>query len=362
MPRMPKGMFRRKRKDGTLGDSWYTRVVVPGREHRKLVCLGPDGEKAKAKFYRLRSGDVPLSSLTLGQWADQWLKTKAREKRCARYHADTEARIKNYIKPALEHVPLSHLDGRAGMKRLDDFKESLTTDLGRYETKRLELKPETVRHILSDLRAILGRAEQLGMIERSPVKFYSHDDPYVTPVSRGLPRPLLPEEAEAVKAIRDPHGFVCRLGIATGLDWCELTRLQASDFKWVHHREHGRVLVLTMQKRLKTKTLTCQIPVHGNIVGEILIRVGLLVPFSSASSFNKTVRRLSGVEGFQVKRMRHTFASNYLAHGGKIENLRKLMGHTSYATTGINADLMQDAIIEDAYRVFSVASSVAGRL
>src|SRR5206468_5853070 len=53
---------------------------------------------------------------------------------------------------------------------------------------------------------------------------------------RGMPklreRPpdrLTDEEADRLRALPDPHGFVCRLALGTGLPWGELCGAQAAD-------------------------------------------------------------------------------------------------------------------------------------
>lgn len=47
----------------------------------------------------------------------------------------------------------------------------------------------------------------------------------------------------------------------------------------------------------------------------------------------KRVRRMTGVEGFHVHQMRHTFACQWLERGGSLAALQQVLGHASITTT-----------------------------
>ena len=42
------------------------------------------------------------------------------------------------------------------------------------------------------------------------------------------PDRLTDEEAQQLRELPEPYGFICRLALGTGLRWGELTRAQAS--------------------------------------------------------------------------------------------------------------------------------------
>lgn len=100
--------------------------------------------------------------------------------------------------------------------------------------------------------------------------------------------------------MREPYGFVVRLGLGTGLRWGEMTRLQASDV------DGKGVLVVSLTKSRKVR----RIPLPASLLAEIRQRVGRLVPFSESGSFARVARKLSGVERFHVHMLRHTFAAH----------------------------------------------------
>jgi integrase len=85
---------------------------------------------------------------------------------------------------------------------------------------------------------------------------------------------------------------------------------------------------------------------------EIRGHVGRLVPYAEGSpgSFNRTVKRRSGVAGFHVHQLRHTFACWYLERGGQLAALQAILGHASILTTMRYAALLDEMVQRDAQR------------
>jgi len=152
------------------------------------------------------------------------------------------------------------------------------------------------------------------------------------------PDRLTNEQASALKALPEPYGFACRLGLGTGLRWAELTRVQASDlergFLVVHQTKSGRVR---------------RVPLGQRLLGEVSTHVGRLVPFAGSSSgvFARTVRRLSGIAGFHPHQMRHTFACYWLEQGGSLAALQQILGHASIVTTQRYARLTDEIVMAE---------------
>lgn len=88
------------------------------------------------------------------------------------------------------------------------------------------MAPASVAHVLSDVRCLFNWCEDAGLVERSP--FPRRVMPRL---QERLPDRLTDEEAAQVAALPDPHGFVVRFALGTGLRWGELTRAQAADVK-----------------------------------------------------------------------------------------------------------------------------------
>jgi integrase len=162
------------------------------------------------------------------------------------------------------------------------------------------------------------------------------------------PDRLTDGEAQRLRELSEPHGFVCRLALGTGLRWGELTRAQASDlergFLVVHRTKSGKVR---------------RVPLVPELLAEIRMRVGRLVPFAEKSpgSFAQAVRRATGIDGFHVHQMRHTFACQWAERGGNLAALQQALGHASIETTQRYARLSDEAVMREAARI---SESVSG--
>jgi len=166
------------------------------------------------------------------------------------------------------------------------------------------------------------------------------------------PDRLTDEEADRLRQLREPYGFVCRLGLATGLRWGELTRAQGSDVK--RFRAPGSEMEQAYIEVSQTKSKRVRrVPVPPELLRELRNRVGRLVPFAEGSpgSFAKAVRRATGLAGFHVHQMRHTFACQWLVRGGTLAALQQLLGDASIVTTQRYAKLSDEAVMREAQRL-----------
>ena len=163
------------------------------------------------------------------------------------------------------------------------------------------------------------------------------------------PKGLNADEVHALVRIREPYGFVIRLGLRTGLRWGELTRAQASDV------DAQGSLVVSRTKSGKVR----RVPLPPTLLAEVRGRIGRLVAFSESGSFARIVRRLSGVERFTTHMLRHTYACAWVDRQGSLAALQALLGHASITTTqryGRISDSMVRAVV---MRLQGVASAVA---
>jgi len=96
-----------------------------------------------------------------------------------------------------------------------------------------------------------------------------------------------------------------------------------------------------------------RVPLGSELLAEVRKRVGLLVPFASGNpgGFARTIRRMTGIEGFNVHRTRHTYAMDWLARGGSLAALQELLGHADLSTTAIYARVTQDLVDREHKRV-----------
>ena len=161
-------------------------------------------------------------------------------------------------------------------------------------------------------------------------------------IQESPPDRLWDDEVARILTLGDPHGFVIRLGLATGLRWGELCHVEPGHLV-------GGMLVVWQTKSAKVR----RVPVNPALSHEIRNRSGRLCPFEvgSAGSFGKFVRRHTGVARFHVHQLRHTFACRWIERGGSLSALQQILGHASVTTTQVYAKLSDDHVRREAERI-----------
>lgn len=330
MPKLPKGVFRRANRPG-----WYLRLYRAGRE--RLVSLGTDYGKACERARLLNAGlsVTPANAGHVASASGQWLASYVRTQRNEKGQQSAAQRVRDYIDPFFGSMLLE----RVAREDVRSFRLHLET--------RTTLSRTTVWHVLSDLRCLFNWCVDSGLLERSP--FPRRVMPRL---QEQLPDRLTDEEAARIASLPEPHGFVCRLALGTGLRWGELCRVQAADAKRLRvpgEVEDQWVLEVEHTKSRKVR----RVPLSPELVREVRTRVGRLVPYAvvSPGSFAKAVRLGSGIEAFHVHQMRHTFACQWLERGGSLATLQQMLGHASIVTTQRYARLTDEAVVREAARI-----------
>jgi integrase len=291
------------------------------------VSLGSDFTKALRRAQEIRSGasNTLGGRVTVGQAAKRWLETFVQTRRNEKGQKLTEGRVRQYLEPYMGHYQVDRVTG-------EDFRAYRL-----WLERTTELSATSVWHLLADCRCMFNWCEEAGVVAKSPFPRR-----VMPKLQERLPDRLTDEEAETLRSLPDPHGFVCRLAIGTGLRWGELTRAQASeverDFLLVHHTKSRKVR---------------RVPLTGELLAEVRSHVGRLVPFASLSpgSFANSVRRMSGIERFHAHQMRHTFACQWLERGGGLAALQQILGHASIETTQRYARLSDEVVMREAKRI-----------
>ncbi len=239
-------------------------------------------------------------------------------------------RVRDYVDPSLGPHVLREL-------RPDDLRSH------RLWLESRGLSPRTVRHLLTDLRCLLNWAVESEILERSPFPLR------IMPRIEELPPDRLSDEdLDAVLSIGEPHAFVLRFGVSTGLRWGELCRSDSAHLD-------GRMLLVPHTKAGRFR----RVPIPDGLRREILARSGRLVRFSIAgpSTFARVVRSHSGVRRFHVHQLRHTFACKWIERGGSLPALQQILGHASVVTTQHYARLSDEAVRREATRITGAASA-----
>jgi integrase len=327
VPKLPKGLFRR-------GSSFYVRVQ---RDYRRVWrSLGADYETACTRLRALKRDEpVAISRTRVKDAAERWLETYVATRRAPRNMQMARRRAEMYLYPFLALKPLERVTAQ---------------DLREYRLwleRKPRLSPQSVGHILSDCRCMLNWARDEGLIAASPVPRR-----LLPRIQERPPDRLTDEEVRAVTGLPDPFGFLCRLGVGSGLRWGELVRAQASHFQ-------DGVLIVSLTKSGKVR----RVPLSDQLAAEVRCRVGLLLPFSGKSSsyVSRTIRTLSKVERFHLHQLRHSFACRWLEAGGSIEALREAMGHSTVRMTERYGRLSDAHVRAEAERVWVRLGESAGR-
>lgn len=234
-------------------------------------------------------------------------------------------RARDFLVPSLGQIPI----GALGPNDIRAYR--LLLEAGKSA-------PRTVRHLLTDLRCLLHWSVEAGLVARTP--FPRRIMPRI---QESPPDRLQADEVRAVLAIGEPHAFIIRFALETGLRWAEMCRAR---------REHVENGMLTVSRTKSGKVR--RVPLNAHFEAELRARgPGRFVLFTegSAGSFNKVVRRRSGVERFHVHQLRHTFACTWLERGGSLPALQQILGHASVTTTQQYARLSDDSVRSEAARV-----------
>lgn len=334
MPKLPNGMFCRKGRPG-----WYIRLYRSGRE--RWVSLGTEYGAACDKARALSAGIevAPRSTGTVETAAAQWLESYLRTQRSEKGQKQAAQRVRDFFVPYLGQMELERVTG-------EDVRAFRL-----WLEKNTSLSPTTVGNVLSDLRCFLNWCESARLVKHSP--FPKRIMPRI---QEQLPDRLTDEEAAEVAALPEPHGFVCRLAMGTGMRWGELCRCQAADVKRVRVPGQAEELWFIEVSQTKSKRVR-RIPLSSELVAEVRTRVGRLVPYASHSpgSFANRVRRRTSVAGFHVHQMRHTFACQWLERGGSLPALQQMLGHASIEMTQRYGRLTDDAVLREARRLQDAA-------
>lgn len=333
MPKLPKGMFKRKGRPG-----WYMRVFRGGGE--RWVSLGTDFAKACDAARAIGAGLTvnPRQAGSVSTACERWLESCIALGRNEKGQKLAAQRVRTYIEPFFGHM----LVERVTREDVRSFRLWLES--------RFTLSAGSVTHVLSDVRSLFNWCEDAGLVEKCPFPRRVMPRLQERPPDR-----LTDEEAAKLAALEAPYGPVCRLALGTGLRWGELCRAQASDVKRVRVQGSTEEQWFLEVSQTKSKRVR-RVPVAPDLLSEVRGRVGRLVPYASGSpgSFAARVRRLTGIEGFHVHQLRHTFACQWLERGGSLAALQQILGHASITTTQRYARLSDEAVMREAARMGAV--------
>lgn len=303
---------------GGYRDAYGKRRTAEGTYRHKAAAL----RAANAKEEEVRNSRAKDAPLTWGQWCDQWLAHRNVEEST---RIEDKRRIDKHLRPRWENIRLTDIT-RADVKTwMNELKKDRT--------------PATVNRIVGNLNTSLNEAVDLELIPANPAQGVRMPTGQATH-ERFLTKAELDRIcAHLIPAWRNLAYFM----FYTGLRWGEAVGLQRKRVDL----DRGIILVAEVwddkAKQLKAypkgrKRRTVPLPEW------LYTAIGdtdpvLLSPWGKRPLRRNFQRALDDaaikaeVERFRIHDGRHSYASWLLQGGRSMEEVRKLLGHTSVQTT-----------------------------
>jgi integrase len=358
--------------DGTKSFQVYERARV--REKSIKVYVGSFASRREAEFAAqqhrvtqrgIRAGELPAAvdhKRTMGDALEAWLKAIKDQ----RSHDEYESRMRLYVRPTFDSTPLVKIT----KAKLIDLRTSL-------KERDEPLSNATINTLFASLSAAYSYFIEQGWCSENPLKFIrdleAAERPFLWLQSAGEVQKLLAACNENIRTL-------VAVLVGTGMRLDEALHLMWTDIDLQH-----RVIHVHRGRRGAPKSGRLRhVPIFDSVLTvlrEMKLAKGentLLWPGAKLDKFdeqlprNKTsvfrpfkaaVIRAGLPKKLRLHDLRHTFAGLFLASGGDIFKLSKILGHSSVAITQqVYAHLHPDAFAEDYSRVAFAMPEKAGTI
>lgn len=214
------------------------------------------------------------------------------------------------------------------------------------------IKPEplnvnTIHNYHKDLKAMLGRAVRMGLIDVSPYsklrgefkRVENENVDYLTQEEVERFERVVPDAGRQQEAARDLFIFQ----MYTGLAYADTQVFDIKDYR----EEDGRWV--SVGQRVKTGVPYVSVLLSPAV--EVLKKYNMRTPKMAVQVYNRHLKVL----GYMAKidkplhshMARHTFATWMLSKGAKIENVSRMLGHTNIVQTQRYAKVLAKSVQDD---------------
>ena len=350
-----------KRPDGR----WRARYRDPsGNEHARHFDRTLDAQRwiacVEVAVGRGEWLDPTLGTVTVGDWAKQWLDAQVQLKPSTRERYALS--IRRFVVPAWGARPISAVGHGDVVRWIQQLSAS-------------DLAPATVRHAHRVVSMMFDLAVGDGRVGRNPAR-----DVRLPRVVAAEKRFLTGEQVERLARASGQYEPLVRFLSYTGLRWGEVAALRWRNVDLDRRRVHvvqamteirGRV-VLGTPKNHQRRT----VPVPAYLARDLQVAAagrgpddlafpapegGHLRNGSFRSRFFRQAAASVGLDGLTPHELRHTAASLAIASGANVKAVQRMLGHASAAMTldvyaGLFADDL-DAVAEGLDKAWSAMNA-----
>lgn len=318
------------------GENWWIDFCYEKKRYREPV--GPDKDLARdvlsqrmveireKRFFPNKEKDP--DPVGFHEFAKEYLQWAKANKKPSTYQRDL--------------YTMRIFDREFGRKKIQDI---TMRQIERYQTKRRDLfTVATVNRELALLKHLLSKAVKWRVLKENSAKEIKFLKGAVSRV-----RYLMPDEFQAVLSNCDEFlKPIVTVAVHTGLRRGELLNLT-----WDRVNFEQRIITILDTKNAERKDLPMDDTVTSTL--QRLDRRGEFVfPNNRGRPFNPSIIHYAfhsaldraGIKDFRWHDLRHTFASNLVMAGVKIEKVQKLMGHKMIAMTQRYAHLAPGYLAE----------------
>ena len=240
---------------------------------------------------------------------------------------------------------LSRISRRNYRYIVQSFLRDVGKDLKSLEKKDIDLwisKKEISRRTMKTYLYVLSRFFRY--VEREDLSKHCRDRAKEIRMSSPIPRvdeDLLRRMEELKRRISEMEGekaAIIALLLSTGMRLSEVLSLRTNDIDL--KRRMIRVIGKGGKERIVYMTSWCAEIVGKYVKGANNDRIFRV----SARTVQRWVKELLGVSPHGI---RHAFAVMYLARGGNVRALQKILGHSKLSTTEVYLDIARSLVEED---------------